>query len=71
MAKEIVDLEKVRSTSARLYNRTQEIVDSQTGEVKTIVTSFLQKEQTKDAFIKVFVENLDFLVENLDRKSVV
>ena len=69
MAKEIVDLEKVRSTSARLYNRTQEIVDSQTGEVKTIVTSFLQKEQTKDAFIKVFVENLDFLVENLSNNA--
>ena len=49
MAREIIDLEKSRSTSVRLYNRTQEIVDSQTGEVKTIVTSFLQKEQSKDA----------------------
>ena len=69
MAREIIDLEKSRSTSARLYNRTQEIVDSQTGEVKTIVTSFLQKEQSKDAFIKVFVENLDFLVENLSNNA--
>ena len=69
MAREIIDLEKSRSKSARLYNRTQEIVDSQTGEVKTIVTSFLQKEQSKDAFIKVFVENLDFLVENLSNNA--
>ena len=69
MAREIIDLEKSRSTSARLYNRTKEIVDSQTGEVKTIVTSFLQKEQSKDAFIKVFVENLDFLVENLSNNA--
>ena len=41
MAREIIDLEKSRSTSVKLYNRTQEIVDSQTGKVKTIVTSFL------------------------------
>ena len=40
MAREIIDLEKSRSTSARLYNRTQEIVDSQTGEVKTMPERF-------------------------------
>ncbi|MGG7074532.1 hypothetical protein U5B43_09855 [Campylobacter sp. 9BO] len=69
MANSIIDLEKERTNSTRLYNRTQEIVDGQTGEIKTIVTSFLQKEQTKDAFIKVFVENLDFLVENLSNNA--
>ncbi|EIQ2371183.1 hypothetical protein LUX15_001874, partial [Campylobacter jejuni] len=53
--KEIVDLENKPVT--RLYSKVEEKVDNITGEVTTIVSSFLQKEKTKDDFIKLFVEN--------------
>ena len=52
MAREIIDLEKSRSTSARLYNRTQEIVDSQTGEVKNDSNEFFTKRTVKRCLYK-------------------
>ncbi|MBZ7936319.1 hypothetical protein H2279_06745 [Campylobacter sp. B0100352/1] len=66
--KEIVDLENKPIT--RLYNKVEEKVDNITGEVTTIVTSFLQKEKTKDDFIKLFVENINYLTDNLSNSAL-
>ncbi|EIU8206449.1 hypothetical protein L6M02_001764 [Campylobacter coli] len=66
--KEIVDLENKPVT--RLYSKVEEKVDNITGEVTTIVSSFLQKEKTKDDFIKLFVENINYLTDNLSNSSL-
>lgn len=62
--REIVDLENKPVT--RLYSK----VDNITGEVSTIVSSFLQKEKTKDDFIKLFVENINYLTDNLSNSAL-
>ncbi|MEL1110549.1 hypothetical protein AADW40_09510, partial [Campylobacter jejuni] len=62
MAK-IVNLEN-RDTK-KLYSSVQEKIDATTGEVTTVISSFLQREKTKDDFIKLFVENISFLTDNL------
>lgn len=66
--KEIIDLENKPVT--RLYSRVEEKVDNITGEVTTIVSSFLQKEKTKDDFIKLFVENINYLTDNLSSSAL-
>ena len=66
--KEIVDLENKPVT--RLYSKVEEKVDNITGEVTTIVSSFLQKEKTKDEFIKLFVENINYLTDNLSNSAL-
>ncbi|EOZ1667073.1 hypothetical protein ACQPQE_001749 [Campylobacter coli] len=66
--KEIVDLENKPVT--RLYSKVEEKVDNITGEVTTIVSSFLQKEKTKDDFIKLFVENINYLTDNLSNSAI-
>ncbi|ECK7712262.1 TPA: hypothetical protein ACJFDG_001700 [Campylobacter coli] len=66
--KEIVDLEN--KPVARLYSKVEEKVDNITGEVTTIVSSFLQKEKTKDDFIKLFVENINYLTDNLSNSAL-
>ncbi|EAI8707992.1 hypothetical protein IDD66_001399 [Campylobacter jejuni] len=66
--KEIVDLENKPVT--RLYSKVEERVDNITGEVTTIVSSFLQKEKTKDDFIKLFVENINYLTDNLSNSAL-
>lgn len=66
--KEIVDLENKPVT--RLYSKVEEKVDNITGEVTTIVSSFLQKEKTKDDFIKLFVENITYLTDNLSNPAL-
>ncbi|HEG5744514.1 TPA: hypothetical protein SE197_001656 [Campylobacter jejuni] len=66
--KEIVDLENKPVT--RLYSKVEEKVDNITGEVTTIVSSFLQKEKTKDDFIKLFVENINYLTDNLSNSAL-
>ncbi|MCR6571804.1 replication/maintenance protein RepL [Campylobacter insulaenigrae] len=66
--KEIVDLENKPVT--RLYSKVEEKVDNITGEVTTIVSSFLQKEKTKDDFIKLFVENINYLADNLSNSAL-
>ncbi|HHW4633765.1 TPA: hypothetical protein ACUW70_001576, partial [Campylobacter coli] len=65
---EIVDLENKPVT--RLYSKVEEKVDNITGEVTTIVSSFLQKEKTKDDFIKLFVENINYLTDNLSNSAL-
>lgn len=64
----IVNLENKEVT--RLYNKVQERVDSITGEVTTVISSFLQKEKTKDDFIKLFVENITYLTDNLSNPAL-
>lgn len=66
--KEIVDLENKPVT--RLYSKVEEKVDNITGEVTTIVSSFLQKEKTKDDFIKLFVKNINYLTDNLSNSAL-
>ncbi len=66
--REIVDLENKPIT--RLYSKVEEKVDNITGEVSTIVSSFLQKEKTKDDFIKLFVENINYLTDNLSNSAL-
>ncbi|EAJ7530434.1 Uncharacterised protein [Campylobacter jejuni subsp. doylei] len=66
--REIVDLENKPVT--RLYSKVEEKVDNITGEVSTIVSSFLQKEKTKDDFIKLFVENINYLTDNLSNSAL-
>ncbi|MCR6587176.1 hypothetical protein [Campylobacter insulaenigrae] len=66
--KEIVDLENKPVT--RLYSKVEEKVDNITEEVTTIVSSFLQKEKTKDDFIKLFVENINYLADNLSNSAL-
>ncbi|HEP3232677.1 TPA: hypothetical protein VCM61_001781, partial [Campylobacter upsaliensis] len=53
-----------------LYSKVEEKVDNITGEVTTIVSSFLQKEKTKDDFIKLFVENINYLTDNLSNSAL-
>lgn len=66
--KKIVNLENKEVT--RLYNKVQERVDRITGEVTTVISSFLQKEKTKDDFIKLFVENITYLTDNLSNPAL-
>ncbi|ECP7225327.1 hypothetical protein FUY57_09365 [Campylobacter jejuni] len=67
MAK-IVNLEN-RDTK-KLYSSVQEKIDATTGEVTTVISSFLQREKTKDDFIKLFVENISFLTDNLSNPAL-
>ncbi|EAJ0349245.1 hypothetical protein BXA13_07995 [Campylobacter lari] len=67
MAK-IVNLEN--KETKKLYSNVQEKVDAVTGEVTTVISSFLQREKTKDDFIKLFVENISFLTDNLSNPAL-
>lgn len=67
---EIKDLDETQKITTRLYNKFQEKIDNTTGEVTTIVSSFLQKEKTKDDFLKLFAENITFLIEGLSSASI-
>lgn len=67
---EIVNLSDVEKTSQKLYNKVEEKVDNVTGEITTTVNSFLQKVNTKDDFIKLFTENISFLVSDLSGSAL-
>lgn len=66
---EITDLETLQKSSLKLYNKVEEKVDA-TGEIRTIVSSFLQKENTKDDFIKLFAANIQFLVSDISNSAL-
>ncbi|WP_181563010.1 hypothetical protein [Campylobacter hyointestinalis] len=66
---EIVNLSDVEKTSQKLYNKAEEKIDNITGEITT-VNSFLQKVNTKDDFIKLFTENISFLVSDLSGSAL-
>ncbi|CUU90215.1 Uncharacterised protein [Campylobacter hyointestinalis subsp. hyointestinalis] len=67
---EIVNLSDVEKTSQKLYNKVEEKIDNITGEITTTVNSFLQKVNTKDDFIKLFTENISFLVSDLSGSAL-
>ncbi|OCS14893.1 hypothetical protein CFF98v445_06620 [Campylobacter fetus subsp. fetus] len=67
---EIVNLTDIEKTSQKLYNKVEEKIDNVTGEVITTVNSFLQKVNTKDDFIKLFTENISFLVSDLSGSAL-
>ena len=67
---EIVNLGDVEKTSQKLYNKVEEKIDNITGEITTTVNSFLQKVNTKDDFIKLFTENISFLVSDLSGSAL-
>lgn len=66
----IQDLNTNSALTSRLYSKVTEIIDSKTGETQTIVSSFLQREKTKDDFIKLFVNNINFLTEDLSNSAL-
>lgn len=66
---EIKNLEE-RTSSTKIYNKVQEIVDKSTGQVTTVVNSFLQRERAKDNFVKIFTENIDFLAINISSSAL-
>lgn len=61
---EIIDLEEKRVDTKKLYKHTQEVIDQSTGEIVQRINSFVKKEKSKDNFIKLFVDNIAYLVEN-------
>lgn len=61
---DLIDLSSKRVESKKLYKHTKEVVDNRTGEVIKSINSFVKKEKTKDSFIKLFVDNIAYLVEN-------
>ena len=63
MAK-LINLEDKRITTQKVYKQTKEVVDNGTGEVTHSINAFIKKEKTKDKFIKLFVDNIAYLVEN-------
>lgn len=67
---EIKDLEKNKDTHSKIYNHTTEILDMVTGEVARKQRAFIKKEKTKDSFIKLFVENLFFVSEELSNNAL-
>ncbi|WP_188347265.1 hypothetical protein [Campylobacter fetus] len=67
---EIVNLSDAEKTSQKLYNKVEEKIDNITGEITTTVNSFLQKVNTKDDFIKLFTENISFLVSDLSGSAL-
>lgn len=70
MSTEIKKLEDQRSTRNRFYNKTTEIIDMETGEISQKMRSFIQKKDTQDEFIKLFIENLFFLNESLSNPAL-
>lgn len=46
--------------------RVKEYVNNKTGEVEETVSSFVQKADTQDNFVKLFLSNVNFLVESLN-----
>ena len=61
MKNEIVDLESLRKDSIKFYEHTKETVDNKTGEVVADTHTFSKKVKTKDEFVKLYIENMDFL----------
>lgn|GEM_PF-678275 len=61
MKNEIVDLESLRKDSVKFYEHTKETVDNKTGEVIADTHTFSKKVKTKDEFVKLYIENMDFL----------
>lgn len=59
----IKDLTKIQSHQRVVYSATKELINEKTGEVSTTEKFTIAKEKTKDNFIKVFVENIKYLID--------
>ncbi len=63
----IINLDDDSNTpKSRFFERVREYVNHETGEVEETVSSFVQKADTQDNFVKLFLSNINFLVENLN-----
>lgn len=61
MRNDIIDLESFRKDSIKFYEHTKEVIDNKTGEVVADTHTFSKKVKTKDEFVKLYIENIDFL----------
>ncbi|CAD7289515.1 hypothetical protein LMG7974_01592 [Campylobacter majalis] len=57
----IKTLESKRKKTIKLYDHTQEIINNETGEVTRTINSFTKEANTKDEFVKLYLENINFL----------
>ncbi|RAX56430.1 hypothetical protein CCZ01_09530 [Helicobacter monodelphidis] len=70
MNRKIKNLEKEIEYSSKLYNKVVEVKDSKTGEVTSETSSFVRREKTRDDFVKLFVQNIDFVNKNLSDSAL-
>ncbi|OCS21950.1 hypothetical protein CFVI97532_07050 [Campylobacter fetus subsp. venerealis cfvi97/532] len=61
MKKSIVSLDSKRKKRIKIYDHTKEIVDQTTGEISRTIHSFTKEANTKDEFVKLYLENINFL----------
>ncbi|QKG30278.1 hypothetical protein [Campylobacter sp. RM16187] len=61
MKANIVSLDSKRKKRITLYDHTKEIVDQNTGEVSRTIHSFTKETTTKDEFVKLYLENINYL----------
>lgn len=61
MKANIISLDSKRKKRIKLYDHTKEIVDQNTGEVSRTIHSFTKETTTKDEFVKLYLENINYL----------
>ena len=62
----IVDVNEQRVVTT-LYKQEKEVMDFQTGEVVASETNKLTKEKKRERFIKVFIDNMEYIIGSLNR----
>ena len=62
----ILDLNQLKTVDT-LYKREQETTDFHTGEVVSSQKNTLTREKQRERFIKVFIDNLVYIVDDLDK----
>lgn len=58
---EITKLNDTRKNKINLFTHTKEVIDKETGEVVSSIHSFVKQAKTRDEFVKLYIENIDFL----------
>lgn len=66
MSNNIVDLNQLKTVDT-LYKREQETTDFHTGEVVSSQKNTLIREKQRERFIKVFIDNLIYVIDDLDK----
>lgn len=59
----IIDLNDTKTTET-IYKNEKDIINHKTGEVISQEQSRIVRERKKERFIKVFVDNLDYVIDN-------
>lgn len=59
----IIDLSAIRKPTKKFFEKVSNIVDYETGEVKTSSTSIVKQVSSRDDFVKLFVNNLDIFLK--------